>query len=66
VRVKQDVTALLVLGLGHVSVRDFHSGAKSGSLCSSFMQAKQGFGGNVKRTGAETVNSIFWKMLRGA
>lgn len=53
-------------GLERVSVRDFHSGSKSGSLCSGFIQAKQEFGGNVKRTGAETVNGILWKMLRGA
>lgn len=52
-------------GLEHVPVRDFHSGARSGSLCSGFVQAKQEFGGNVKRTGAETVNSILRKMLRG-
>ena len=35
-------------GLERMSVRDFHSGAKRGSLCSGFVQAKQEFGGNVE------------------
>lgn len=55
---------MLVPDLGRASARDFHSGDKYGNHCSHLVQAKQKFGGNMKRMRAEAVNSILWKMLR--